>query len=61
MSLVPEALVAHYLGISVTAVSVITNIWDLRKPHAVSHAEVLDTAADAAPLLREVIAAWLDL
>ncbi len=60
MSLVPEALVAHYLGISVTAVSVITNVWDMRRPHAVSHEEVLDTAAEAAPLLKEVITAWLD-
>jgi purine-nucleoside phosphorylase len=61
MSLVPEALVAHYLRISVTAVSVITNVWDLRKPHATSHGEVLGTAAGAAPLLKEVIAAWLNL
>ncbi|RJP35285.1 MAG: purine-nucleoside phosphorylase [Actinobacteria bacterium] len=61
MSMVPEALVAHYLGISVTAVSVITNVWDLRRPHATSHREVLDTAAEAAPILRDVITSWLDL
>lgn len=61
MSLVPEALVAHYRGMSVTAVSVITNTWDLRKPHAVSHSEVLRTARDASPLLKEVVSAWLDL
>lgn len=61
MSLVPEALVAHYLGLAVTAVSVITNIWDLRMPHAISHREVLDTAAEAAPLLKEVITAWFDM
>jgi hypothetical protein len=40
---------------------VITNVWDLRRPHATSHREVLDTAAEAAPLLREVISAWLDI
>jgi inosine/guanosine/xanthosine phosphorylase family protein len=61
MSLVPEAVMARYLGLSVTAVSVVTNIWDLRRPHAISHREVLDTAAEAAPLLREVISSWLDL
>ena len=61
MSLVPEALIAHYLGLSVTAVSVITNVWDLRTPHAVSHQEVLDTAAESAPLVREIITSWLEL
>lgn len=61
MSLVPEALVAHYLGLSVTAVSVITNVWDMRQPQPVSHQEVLDTAAAAGPVLKEVITAWLEL
>jgi purine-nucleoside phosphorylase len=60
MSLVPEALVAHHLGISVTAVSVITNIWDLRKPQPISHQEVLETASDASAALKEVIEAWLE-
>ena len=61
MSLVPEALMAHFQGMSVTAVSVITNVWDLRRPYPTSHREVLNTAAETAPLLREVIAAWLKL
>jgi len=61
MSLVPEALMAHCLDLSVTAVSVITNVWDLRMPHATSHQEVLDTAAGSTTLLKEVIYAWLDL
>ena len=61
MSLVPEALVAHLLGVSVTAVSVITNVWDLRRPHAVSHQEVLRTAGEASPVLKEIITAWLNL
>ncbi|MEW6553349.1 MAG: purine-nucleoside phosphorylase [Actinomycetota bacterium] len=59
MSLVPEALMARYLGLSVTAVSVITNVRDLRRPYPTSHDEVLKTAEEAAPRLREVIAAWL--
>jgi len=61
MSLVPEALMARYLGLSVTGVSVITNVWDLRKPRPVSHREVLDTAADAAPVLRDIIASWVEV
>ena len=61
MSLVPEALMAHYLGISVTAVSVITNVWDLRRPCPTSHQDVLSKAADTSPLLREVIETWIDI
>jgi len=60
MSLVPEALVAHYLGISVTAVSVLTNVWDLRRPQPISHREVLNIAVQASPVLKEVIKAWLE-
>jgi purine-nucleoside phosphorylase len=61
MSLVPETLVAHFLGMSVTAVSVITNIWDLRRPHAISHHDVLKTAGEASTVLKEVVTAWVDL
>ncbi|MDY6794498.1 MAG: purine-nucleoside phosphorylase [Actinomycetota bacterium] len=59
MSLVPEALVAHHRGLAVTAVSVITNVWDMRRPQPLSHLEVLDVAEAAAPALKEVVAAWL--
>jgi purine-nucleoside phosphorylase len=60
MSLVPEALVAHFHGMTVTAASVITNIWDLRRPHPVSHKEVLRIAEETSPILKDVIAAWMD-
>lgn len=60
MSLVPEALVARMLGMGVTGLSVITNIWDLRRPHPISHQEVLETARRAVPVLGEAVAAWLD-
>lgn len=60
MSLVPEALVAHYMGISVTAVSVLTNVWDLRRPQPISHQEVLNIAEKTTPVLKEVITAWLE-
>lgn len=61
MSLVPEALVAHLNGIEVSGLSVITNIWDLRRPRPISHLEVLETAQQAAPVLREVVECWLDI
>ncbi len=61
MSLVPEALVGRWLGMRVTGVSVITNVWDLRMAHPVTHEDVLRTAEQAVPTLREIIAAWLDL
>lgn len=61
MSLVPEALYARYLGMEVTGVCVITNTWDLRRPHPVSHREVLETSRIACGLLKEVIEGWMDL
>ncbi len=61
MSLVPEAIVAHYLGMEVTGISVITNVWDLRRPLPLSHAEVLEAASSASRLLRELISAWLEI
>ncbi|WP_287154594.1 purine-nucleoside phosphorylase [Candidatus Solincola tengchongensis] len=60
MSLVPEALYARHLGMRVNGVSVITNIWDLRRPHPVSHEEVLRTASSAVPALRDIIRSWLE-
>lgn len=59
MSLVPEALTARMLGRAVTAVSAITNVWDMRRPQPISHAEVLAAAAAAVPVLREVVTTWL--
>lgn len=61
MSLVPEAIVAHYLGMEVTGISVITNVWDLRRPLPLSHAEVLEAASHASIPLRELVTAWLEL
>ncbi|MFW6113755.1 MAG: hypothetical protein ACOC78_02395, partial [Actinomycetota bacterium] len=61
MSLVPEALAARARDLSITAVSVITNTWDLRRPLPVSHEEVLATAEQVAPVLKEVIAVWIGL
>ncbi len=55
MSTVPEVLAARWLGMRVLGISCITNTWDLRKPHPVSHAEVLKTAGAAAPALGALI------
>lgn len=60
MSLVPEALYARHLGMRVTGLSVITNTWDLRWPHPISHKEVLHAASEAAPVLGELVQAWLE-
>jgi purine-nucleoside phosphorylase len=60
MSLIPEAIVARHAGITVTGLSVITNVWDLRTTHAISHEEVLQTARETAPVLKDIITAWLD-
>ncbi|MGQ9475594.1 MAG: purine-nucleoside phosphorylase [Actinomycetota bacterium] len=60
MSLVPEALYAHYLGMRVSGLSVITNTWDLRRPQPLSHREVLEVASSAVPALRGLVEAWLE-
>lgn len=55
MSTVPEAIFARWLGLRVTAVSCITNVWDMLKPHALGHADVLRAAEGAAPALERLI------
>ncbi len=51
MSTVPEVLAARRLGVRVMGISCITNTWDMRKPHPVSHGQVLEAAGKAAPAL----------
>lgn len=60
MSMVPETVFARWLGMRVTGISCITNTWDLRQPHAVSHSEVLDTARDSAGMLKELVRALIE-
>jgi purine-nucleoside phosphorylase len=55
MSTVPEVIFARRLGLLVTAISCITNVWDLLRPHALGHAEVLETASATAPSLEGII------
>jgi purine-nucleoside phosphorylase len=55
MSTVPEVIFARWLGLRVTAISCITNVWDMLKPHALGHADVLEAAAEAAPAVERLI------
>lgn len=61
MSLVPEAVVAHFLGMTVTAVSAVTNVWDPERPQPLSHDHVLESAARAVPVLSEIISLWIHM
>jgi purine-nucleoside phosphorylase len=55
MSTVPEAIVARQCGLRVAAVSCITNFAAGRRPHPLSHTEVLATAER----VKEPAARWL--
>ncbi len=55
MSVVPEVIFAHYLGMRVVAISCITNVWDLRRPYPISHEEVLQTARTQAKALEKIV------
>lgn len=59
MSVVPEVIFARWLGLRVVAMSCITNVWDLRRPFALEHAEVLEAARETAPALEGLIRALI--
>jgi purine-nucleoside phosphorylase len=59
MSVVPEVIFARWLGLRVMAISCITNVWDLRRPFALEHAEVLEAARETAPALEGLIRALI--
>jgi purine-nucleoside phosphorylase len=59
MSTVMEAIAAHWSGIRVCGVSLITNPGAGLSPTPLSHAEVLDAAAVAGPRLSEVVRAFV--
>ncbi|CAH8643575.1 unnamed protein product [Heterobilharzia americana] len=54
MSTVPEVLIAHHCGISVLAISLVTNmcILDVESNVTANHEEVLDTAKKSAAILQ---------
>ena len=55
MSTVPEAIVAHQMGITVFAVSVITDLGVPGKIIEITHQDVQAIASEAAPVLTRLI------
>ena len=55
MSTVPEAIMAHYLGLEIFALSVITDLGVVGKVEKASHEEVLAAAAKAGPNVVDLI------
>ncbi|MCD6525723.1 MAG: purine-nucleoside phosphorylase [Desulfuromonas sp.] len=64
MSTVPEAIMARYLGLDVAGLSLITNYAAGRSPQALSHAEVLECAAQARQpfqlLIDKLLRLWMN-
>ena len=55
MSTVPEAIMAHYLGLEIFALSVITDLGVVGKVEKASHEEVLAAATKAGPKIVDLI------
>ena len=55
MSTVPEAIVAHQMGIRIFAVSVITDLGVPGKIQKLTHQDVIKAAGEAAPKLTSLI------
>ena len=55
MSTVPEAIISHYLGLDIFALSVITDLGVVGKVEKASHEEVLAAAAKAGPNVVDLI------
>mgnify|MGYP001592275511 CR=1 FL=1 len=56
MSTVPEANVAHELGMRVLGLSIVTNVASPDAPQVVDAADVVDTAAHTEPHVRQIVA-----
>jgi len=61
MSTVPEAIVARQLGMRVAAVSCITNLAAGRSKQALSHEEVLQTAARSKPMAARFLKEFIQI
>ncbi|MHB8865280.1 MAG: purine-nucleoside phosphorylase [Pirellulaceae bacterium] len=56
MSTIPEAVVAHALGMRVLGLSVVTNVATPDTPQIVDASDVVDAAARAEPHVRQIVA-----
>lgn len=59
MSTVPEVIVARALGMRVAGISCITNLASGISPHALSHAEVLETTTLVAERFEGLVERWV--
>ena len=59
MSTVPEAIIAHYRGMEIFALSVITDLGVVGKVMEATHEEVLAAANTAGPKMVQLICAML--
>ncbi len=59
MSTVPEAIVAHYRGMEIFALSVVTDLGVVGHMEKISHEEVLSAAAEAEPKMVQLICQML--
>lgn len=61
MSTVPEAILAHAAGITVSGISCMTNFAAGISSTPLSHEEVTDTTARTMPLMQSLLKAWIGL
>jgi purine-nucleoside phosphorylase len=61
MSTVPEVVVAHALGMRVLGLSIVTNVASPDAPQVVDAADVVDSAAQAEPYVRQIVAGIVEL
>lgn len=61
MSTVPEAILAHAAGLTVSGVSCMTNFAAGISPHPLSHEEVTETTRVTMPKMQALLRAWISL
>ncbi|WFB35203.1 purine-nucleoside phosphorylase [Kiritimatiellota bacterium B12222] len=61
MSTVPEAILAHAAGITVSGISCMTNFAAGISPHPLSHEEVTATTAQTMPKMQALLKSWIAL
>jgi purine-nucleoside phosphorylase len=59
MSTVPEVIVARAIGVRVAGISCITNLASGISPHALSHAEVIETTKVVGERFEMLVERWV--